>query len=116
MRLFLYVLQAVKYFNALINNKPFFDQPVKSKQEAYEKLIEMSRNNDSAMGNVSDYLYQKYCRGIGIDLSRQANMTIPQQINFVGKLKENDATIFFVAEKQQKTIVNFSLDSLIVTE
>ena len=112
MRLFLCVLQAVKYFNALID-KPFFDQ---SKQEAYEKLIEISRNNDSAMGNVSDYLYPKYYRGIGIDLSRQANLTIPQQINFVGKLEEDDATIFFVAEKQQKTIVNFSLDSLIVTE
>ena len=33
-------------FNALINNKPFLDQPVKNKQEAYEKLIEMSRNNE----------------------------------------------------------------------
>ena len=30
----------IKDFNALIDNKPFFDQPVKCKQEAYEKLIE----------------------------------------------------------------------------
>ena len=29
--------------NALIDNKPFFDQPVKNKQEAYKKLIEMSK-------------------------------------------------------------------------
>ena len=29
-----------KYFNVLIQNKPFFDQPVKNKQEAYEKLVE----------------------------------------------------------------------------
>ena len=36
----------IKDFNAPINNKPFFDQPVKSKQEAYQKLIEMSRNDD----------------------------------------------------------------------
>ena len=42
---------------------------------------------------------------------------IPQKINFTGKLgKDNGATMFFIAEKQQKTIVNFSLDSLIVTE
>ena len=42
---------------------------------------------------------------------------IPQQINFVGKLDEDDrATMFFTAEKQQKTILNFSLDSLIVTD
>ena len=34
-------LVEIKDFNALIDNKPFFDLPVKSKQEAYEKLIEM---------------------------------------------------------------------------
>ena len=53
---------------------------------------------------------------IGIDLSREANTRILQQIDFVGKLEEDDgATMFFIAEKQQKTILNFSLDSLIVT-
>ena len=42
---------------------------------------------------------------------------IPQQINFVGKLEEDDgATMFFTAEKQNKTILNFLLDSLFVTE
>ena len=46
----------IKDFNALIDNKPFFDQPVKSKQ-AYGKLVEMSRNNDNATGNVLDYSY-----------------------------------------------------------
>ena len=31
------------------------------------------------------------------------------------KLKENDgATMFFIAEKQQNIILNFSLDSLVV--
>ena len=45
------------------------------------------------------------------------NLNIPQQINFVEKLEEDDgATIFFIAEEQQKTILNFSLDSLIVTD
>ena len=39
-------LVEIKDFNALIDNKPFFDQPVKNKQEAYEKLIELSRNDD----------------------------------------------------------------------
>ena len=44
-------------------------------------------------------------------------MNIPQQINFTGKLGEVDGvTMFFIAEKQQKTILNFSLDSLILTE
>ena len=70
-------LVEIKDFNALINNKPFFDQPVKNKQEAYEKLNEMSRN-DYTTENLLDYLYyQKYYKLIGIDLSRQTNMSIP---------------------------------------
>ena len=44
-------------------------------------------------------------------------MAIPQQINFTGKLEKNDgATMFSIAKKQQKTILSVSLDSLIVTE
>ena len=39
-------LAEIKAFNALIENKPFFGQLVKNKQEACEKLIEMSRNDD----------------------------------------------------------------------
>ena len=65
-----------------------------------------------------NYLYhQNYYELIGIDLSRQININIPQDINFTGKLEEYDeTTMFFIAEKQQKTILNFTLDSLIVTE
>ena len=111
-------LVEIKDFNALIDNKPFFDRPVKSKQETYEKLIEISRNDDYTIKNLLDYLYhQKYYKLIGIDLSRQTNTNIPQQINFVGKLEEDDGgTMFFIAEKQQETVLNFSLDSLVVTE
>ena len=101
-------LVEIKDFNALIDNKPFFDQLVKNKQ-AYEKLIEMSRNDDDTTGNVLDYLYHQNCyKLIGIDLSRQTNMTIPHQNNFVGKLEEDDcATMFFIFEKQQKLFQTF---------
>ena len=93
------------------------DQPVKYKQEAYEKLIEMSRNNDYTTENLLDYLYhEKYYKLIGINLLRQTNMSIPQEINFVGKSEDDGATMVFIAEKLQKTILNFFLDSLIVTE
>ena len=37
--------------NALIDNKSIFEQPVKNKQESYEKLFEMLRNNDHTRGN-----------------------------------------------------------------
>ena len=54
-------LVEIKDFNALIDTKLIFDQPVKNKQEAYKKLIKMSRNNDYTTGNLFDYLYhQKY--------------------------------------------------------
>ena len=43
-------LVEIKDFNPLIDNKPFFDQPVKKKHKAYEKLVKMSRNNDYITG------------------------------------------------------------------
>ena len=66
----------IKYFNTLIDNKPFFNQPVKNKQKAFEKLIEMSKNDDYTTGNVLDYLYyQNSYELIGIDLSKPTNTT-----------------------------------------
>ena len=38
----------------------FFDQSVKNKQEAYEKLIEIPRNDDFTTKNLLNYLYHKY--------------------------------------------------------
>ena len=62
----------------------------------------MSRNNVYTTVNLLDYLYhQKYYKVIGIDLSRQTNTIISQQINFKKKLEEDDgAKIFIIAEKQ----------------
>ena len=78
----------------------------------------MSRNNDYTTGNLLDYSYdQNYYKLIGIDLSRPTNISIPHQTNFAQKLRENyKATMFFIGKKQQKAILNFSLDLLIVTE
>ena len=117
------LLVPVNDFSASIDNKPFFDQPLKSKKEAYQKLIEMSKNitlqmSNYTTGNLLDYLHhQKYYKLIGIDLSRQISRNTSQQINFVGKLEEvDDSIMIFISEKQQKTILNFSLDLLIVTK
>ena len=56
----------------------------------------MSKSDDYATGNLLDYI--KYHRFFGIDLSRQANSSIPEQINFLGKLEEgHGATWFFIA-------------------
>ena len=47
----------IKDFNALLDNKLFFDQPIKWKSEAYETLVEMSRKDDSTIGNWLYFLY-----------------------------------------------------------
>ena len=36
----------IKDFNVLIGKESFFDLPVNNEEEAYEKIIEMSNNND----------------------------------------------------------------------
>ena len=67
---------------------------------------------------ILNYLYhQNHYKLIGIDLSRQSNANIAQQINFTERFEEDHgAVMFFTAEKQQNTILIFSLDSLIATE
>ena len=45
-------LVEIKAFNALNDNNPFFDQPMKNKREAYSKLTGMSRNDDYTIGNL----------------------------------------------------------------
>ena len=68
----------------------------------------MSTNDEYTTGNLLHYFYhQEYYKHVGIDLSRQ---NTPQRINFVEKLEDDGATMIFIAEKQQKNILNFSLD------
>ena len=50
-----------------------------------------------------------------IDLSKQTKLKDPQQINFIGKLsRRNGATIFFIIEKSEETILNFSQNSVTI--
>ena len=89
----------IKDFNVLIDGKSFFDLPVKNEEEAYEKIIEMSNNNDYTTGNLLDFAYFKEnYKLIAIDLSKQTKLKDPQQINFIGKLEgqNNGATLFFI--------------------
>ena len=61
-------LAEIKHVNVLIDNNLFFDQLVKNKQEANEKLIEMSRDDDYTTGMLLDSWYhQSYYKLIGID-------------------------------------------------
>ena len=42
----------IKDFNVLIDAKSFFDVPVKNKEEAYEKILSISKNNGYTTGNL----------------------------------------------------------------
>ena len=44
----------IKDFNFFTNGKGLFDLPIKN-EEAYEKIIEMSRKNDYMTGNLLDF-------------------------------------------------------------
>ena len=48
-------LVGIKDVNSFMD-KPFFNQHIKHKQEANEKLVKMSRNNDYTTENLLDYL------------------------------------------------------------
>ena len=89
-------------FNVLTDSKIYFDVPVKNKEKAYEKIIEMSRNNDCTTGNLLDYEYfSKHYKLIAIDLSKKIELENPdlkKQINFIGKLKEDKATMASIIE------------------
>ena len=57
------------------------------------KFVEMSRKNDYTTRNLIKYLFRRKI-----------------------KRKDNGTKMFFIAEKQQKTILNFYLDSFKLTK
>ena len=102
----------VKDYNVIIDKLAFFDLPIKTEEEAFEKIIDISRNNEYTTGNLLDYDYfKKYYKLIAIDLSKQQvlqeNEDLIQQINFIGKLEEA-ANVFTIIEKKENTILAFS--------
>ena len=99
----------VKDYNVIIDKLAFFDLPIKTKEEAYEKIIDISRNNDYTTGNLLDYDYfKKHYKLIAIDLSKQhalqENKDLIQKINLIGRLENNDApaNIFHYNRKERK--------------
>ena len=102
----------IKDFNVIIDKLAFFDLPIKTEEEVYEKIIDISKNDEYTTGNLLDYDYfKKYYKLIAIDLSKQEvlqeNEDLIQQINFVGRIEEA-ANIFIINGKKEHTILEFS--------
>ena len=86
--------------------------PIKTEEETYEKIIDISRNTEYTTGNLLDYDYfKKYYELIAIDLSKQQvlqeNDDLIQRINFIGRLEEA-ANVFIIIEKKEHNILEFS--------
>ena len=101
-----------KDYNVIIDKLAFFDLPIKTEEEAYEKITDISRNNEYSTGNLLDYDYlKKYYKLIAIDLSKQQvlqeNEDLIQQINFIGRSTEA-ANVFIIIEKKENTKLEFS--------
>ena len=61
----------VKDYNVIIDKLAFFDLPLKTEEEAYEKIIDIGRNNEFTTGNSLDHNYfKKHDKLIAIDLSK----------------------------------------------
>ena len=78
----------------------------------------MSRYNDYTKCNLLDYEYfTDHYKLIALDLSKQIELENPhlkQHINFIGRLEENNATMFFIIEKKEETTFVFSQNSAVV--
>ena len=99
----------IKDYNVLIDQQPFFELPVRNKKETYETIVDVCENlNDYTTGSLLNYDYfLNYYKLIVIDLSRQDITPTKQQINFIGELSQN-AAIFFIIEKRERTNLKFS--------
>ena len=71
----------------------------------------ISKTNDYTTGNLLDHEYfSKHYKLIAIDLSKQLeleNSDLRQQINFISKLEDDEATMFFITEKSEETTFEF---------
>ena len=105
----------IKDCNVLIDQKPFFEIPLKNKEETYQANNELVRNSDYTTGKFLDYDYfSTHYKLIAIDLSKQDVDLNKQQISFIGRLEQN-ATIYSIIEKEEQTALKISQNSVNVS-
>ena len=72
----------------------------------------MERNNDYRTGNLLDYGYfSTYYKLIAVEHGQEIeleNLDLKKQVNFISRLNEDDATMFFIIEKPEEATFKFS--------
>ena len=106
----------IKDYNVMDDGKSFLDQPVTSTVRTYDNIrkITTDQGDDYTTGCLLDYNYfNNYYKMIAVDLSKQQALGVDskaiQQIIFTRNLdRPAGATIFFIIEEVQETILDFS--------
>ena len=106
----------IKDYNAIIDGKNFFDQPVKNSLRTYDNInkIATGQGDDYTTGCLLDYKYfNNYYEMISIDLSKQQALDVYpkaiQQVNFTVNLawEGNANTIMFFNTEEVKELFWF---------
>ena len=81
----------IKEHNVIIDGEPFYEIPIKNKEDSYKAITELIRNDLLRTGNEFSFDYFcEHCKLIAIDLSKQKSDLKNQQSNFIGRLEQND--------------------------
>ena len=101
-----------KDYNVIVDGEPFYETPMKNKEETYKAITELIRSNLLRTGNEFNFHYfSGHYKLIAIDLSKQKSDLKNQHIDFIGRL-EQDVTIFFIIEEKEVTGLEFLQNSL----
>ena len=108
-----YFLPRVSTYNALINGRNFYDQPINDLVKQYEEIRKTAagQGDDYTTGFLLDYQYLKdHYNLIAVDLIKQkeldADSRAVQQIEFYGMLKTN-SKVYTVLEKSKEKMLEF---------
>ena len=97
----------IKEYNVIIDGEPFYEIPIKNKEDSYKAITELIRNDLLRTGNEFSFDYFcEHCKLIAIDLSKKKSDLKNQQSNFIGRLEQN-AIIFFIVEEKETTGLKF---------
>ena len=96
----------------MVDEKNFFEQPVKNDKVTYENIrkIAVSQGDDYTTGCLLDYTYfKKYYKMIAVDFSKQqaldADPKAIQQINFTANLdRVGNTRLYFIIKEAKETV------------
>ena len=102
----------IKDYNAVIDGKNFFDQPIKNDKISYNgRKIASGQGGDYTTGFLLVYIYfnEHYESYFQCMISLDAYPKLLQQISFTGNLQQDRNTqFFFIIEEPKETVLDCS--------